>query len=33
VTAAADLLARELGWDVARVTRETAAVDALYPAL
>jgi glycerol-3-phosphate dehydrogenase len=33
VTAAADLLARELGWDAARVTRETAAVDALYPAL
>lgn len=33
VAAAADVVARELGWDAGRVARETAAVDALYPTL
>ena len=33
VAAAADMLTRELGWDAARVAREIADVDAVYPAV
>ncbi|MBL8135147.1 MAG: FAD-dependent oxidoreductase [Acidobacteria bacterium] len=33
VAAAADVLAQELGWDTARVARDTAAFNAVYPAV